>query len=721
MTHREMFADARWLCPEGSPDAALFRAEFTAEPKEKGSITICGLGYFILYINGERVGVDEFVPPYSDYHDRPEMHVIYPLNDEQAHRIYCMRYDITPYLCAGTNVLGVMVGGGFYHQTRRTAEGNMSYGGIKLCYRMEVGGREYLSGEDTLWQRGFFTSSNLFYGEVLDYTDFDRAWNTTAAKQDGWEKSRTVMPPKSEYYLTACPPDRVTECLVPKAVRDFGSFTVYDAGCNVSGYPVICCEKAGETVELECAENLNPDGTLNNRSVGWGEQRQCETFVTDSETQYHPIFTWFGFRYFTLTNNAKPVEVRVIHADVQVTSDFRCSDETLNWYYQAFLRTQLNNMHGGIPSDCPHRERLGYTGDGQLVCDAGMTMLDTRLFYRKWIQDIADCQDPYTGHVQHTAPFAGGGGGPAGWGGAMIVVPYTYYKHYGEKSVLRTMLPHMEKYAAYMESRCEDGLVVREEKDGWCLGDWCPPEQVQIPEPLVNTALYVSQLRMLCFCCKALGKDTQKYEDAAEAHLKALKKAYFADGEYADGVQGANAFLYNCGADSDLLLRQIVEKYTVRGEFDTGMFGTYILLDVLFRTGNGELAASLLANKKEVSFEAMRRAGATTIWENWNGEASHDHPMFGASSIYLFSGLLGIRQREKSVGYADVLIEPTIPENMDFAEGYITTPKGRIFVGWKRENGKVRIRVELWDRQAAEFRYHGFRTFLVDGESEFVF
>ena len=466
MTHREMFGCARWLMPSGSPDAALFRKVFILSDTQNARITICGLGYFVLYINGKRVGTDEFVPPVSDYHARPDLTLSYPLNDRMNHRIYCMQYDVTDYLSEGENVIGVMVGGGFYRQTRRLAEGNMSYGDIKLCFRLETPAQEIVSDGDTLCSRGFFKSANLFYGEVQDFTSFDRRWNTVSANTEEWQKPLFALPPETEYVLADCPTDKALESLTPEPVQRFADYTVYRISRNVTGYPVVRCDKSAETVELECAENIHEDGTLNNRSVGYGRQRQCATFVTDEDALYHPVFTWFGFRYFSLTNNAKPVEVRVIHADVPVTSTFRCSDPLLNWYRSAFLNTQQCNMHGSIPSDCPHRERLGYTGDGQLTCDAVLTQFDAAAFYRKWIADIEDCQDTETGHVQHTAPFGGGGGGPAGWGGAIIVVPYTYYRHTGDLALLRRLYPKMQAFVRYMESRCENGLIVREEKDG---------------------------------------------------------------------------------------------------------------------------------------------------------------------------------------------------------------------------------------------------------------
>lgn len=722
MTHKELFSDARWLCPKSDADAALFRATFENNKAQSAEITICGLGYFILYINGKRVSSDEFAPAYTDYHNRPDMLLSYPLNDIWSHRINVMKYDITPYLCEGENVIGVMVGGGFYHQLLRKGEGNVSYGKIKLCYKIDFeDGTSVLSDKNTLYKKGFFIKSNLFHGEHHDYSRFDRKWNTSEAQMHGWTTPDIVTVPLSEYYVQTCPSDKVIETLRPELVKEFDTYNVYKVERNVTGYPVIRCENKGEHIWYECAEELDADLDIDNTSVGYGEQRQRFFAITDGEKElYHPYFCWHGFQYFALSNNCEPVEVRVIHTDMKNTSYFECSDETLNWLYKAFINTQLGNTHGCIPSDCPHRERLGYTGDGQLTCDAVMTQFDAEAMYRKWIEDIKDCQDRFTGHVQHSAPFGGGGGGPAGWGGAMIVVPYRFYRHYGDIDALLDTFPNMTKFVEYMESRCENGLVVREEKDGWCLGDWCTPERVTIPEPFVNTTMYVSQLRMFVSLCKVLGVDSSEYEKMIEEHIQAVVREYGdGDGGFLGGLQGADAFATDCGAGDDKTIGKLLEKYSVLGQFDTGIFGTYILLNVLYNTGNVELATRLLANKNEVSFETMRKAGASTIWENWNGESSHSHPMFGSNTLYLFENILGIKQTENSVRYDEVIIRPAIVEALDYAKGYITTPHGKISVMWKRMGEDVLVGIDLCEGVDATLRFGPFNEKLKPGKNTF--
>ena len=144
------------------------------------------------------------------------------------------------------------------------------------------------------------------------------------------------------------------------------------------------------------------------------------------------------------------VLISTVHADVPVSSTFETDNDVLNWIYRAYINTQLSNMHAGIPSDCPHIERRGYTGDGQLTCHAAMSALDAKEFYRKWINDISDCQDIKTGHVQYTAPYLRSGGGPGAWGCAIVEVPYRFYKEYGDLEPAARLYPQMLEYFRFL-------------------------------------------------------------------------------------------------------------------------------------------------------------------------------------------------------------------------------------------------------------------------------
>ena len=428
----------------------------------------------------------------------------------------------------------------------------------------------------------------------------------------------------------------------------------------------------------------------------------------------------------------------VIHTDVAVTSSFSCSDPVLNWLYEAYIRTQLDNYHGCIPSDCPHRERLGYTGDGQLTAETAMLLLDTKELYRKWYQDILDSQGAETGHIPHTAPFLGGGGGPGGWGCAVYQVPLAWAKIYGDDSLLVQGYDAILRWFDYMDAHSEKGLVVREEEGGWCLGDWCFPaseEKEQLPEAFINTFYYLHGLQeMMQISEKMNNKLPIRFAEREKNVKNAFLDAYFdpKTGDFCEGRAAGNAYGLTLGLGDERTKKHLVEKYEALGRFDTGIFGTSMLLEQLFSIGAGDLAVRLLTNDSEAaSFAHMKRNGATTLWERWDGRESHNHPMFGACVRLLFTQILGIRMTPSAQppvvnpAQPDVtappaqalkpldgeLQPPAVPASaqhfsyeirlssqrqLTWAKGSIQTPDGILSVSWELlENGKKQVEWSL--------------------------
>ncbi len=700
MTSKEIFKNAKWITMPES-DAPIFKKSFCAQANEKAIITICGLGAFKLYINGKKVSEDLLAPNASNYCYRDLSGFLYPLFDELSFRTYCMQYDVTAFMKEGENTLAVMLGNSYYNQNRRTVEGDVFYGHPKLCYLLEKESGNVISDKSTLVNKGFITENNLFYGEAHDYSLLPCG--------DCFTESTETEADKTEFYIQTSPCDKVTRSLTPVLIKDEGKTKLYDAGENTVGYAVIACKEKGKKITVSYAEDIYDK---ENFGMHFEEGYQTDTFITDGiQAEYAPHFLWHGFRYFRIEGDAVPLRVDVVHSDCPVTSSFECDNPQLNWLYNAFIRTQLANMHCGIPSDCPHRERLGYTGDGQLCCEAAMMMLDSKEFYRKWLYDISDCQCLKTGHVQHTAPLMGGGGGPCGWGGAMVEVPYKFYKLYGDKDLLEEFFPKMLRYFDYLETRSENSLIYREEENGWCLGDWCAPEPIKIPEAYVNTCLYVLFMQQVLEIASILGREKEVtfLPERIERVKKAINVAYFsaASHNYCGDIQGANSLALQIGLGDEFTLRKTVEKYKKLGMYDTGIIATPALTQYLFENGEGQLAFDLLSSKGEVSFDYMARNGATTLWENWNGESSKNHPMFGAVSKCLFTYLLGIRQAEASSAYTDVVISPVFVDGINRAKGHITTENGVVAVEYVKDGSSAEITVNADEKIRASFSYNG--------------
>lgn len=721
-----MIEKAKWIAATEAEQAPCIEKKFSVGKVRSAILDITGLGYFYAEINGKNVTDDLFNPVFSDYRVRSLNNLLYPIADRMTHRVYFCRYDVANMLNSGDNVLSVYLGNGWYRQTKRTAEGHLEFGDkliarFSLRYVDERGcEREILSDGTEVWRQTEVTENNLFYGETQDLRVLGKTpeyGNVTV--EDDFETAFT---------LQTCPAERVIRTIAPRLVGQSGKKRVYDAGETVSGRVRLrACGNGGDTVTVIHSECIAKDGTLDVNSSGGdilndrGErQLQSARYVLDgTDREFYPKFCKQAFRYFEVEGNAEVVSVEVIHTDLPERSTFACGNGVLNWLYTAYKRTQLINMHDGFPSDCPHRERLGYTGDGQITASAAMTMFDCEAFYRKWIRDICDCQNIDNGHVQHTAPFYGGGGGPVGWGGAVVQVPYAFYMHYGDKSLVQEVLPPIAKWVDYIVSRTDNGLVCREENGGWCLGDWATLNVV-IPQEFVNTTLFVCMLDKAAFLAEEIGRRdlANRFSELQKQYRESVTNTFFDDetGSFAGGVQGADAFALAAGLGDRRTLDNLVVKYTEDCRFDTGFIGTYVLVEQLLAHGKVDVAFDLLSATKKGSFGYLKRLGETTIREYLDTKwCSHAHPMFGAVAEFLPKTLLGFPDKERT---NEVVLQPRFPRKLRYAEGSALYDGKPVEVRWKRTKNTIRYSVFVTNGFNVSVVYDGKTTMLNAGENE---
>lgn len=724
MNKEHFFKTAKWV---GAPERTLetfsiLRGSFQVNDIKKASLNILGLGFFKCYINGKCINPDTFLPLSSEFesNNTPKNEVF------TGYRVYVPNFDITPYVKKGNNTIAVHFGGGWY----------------SLYYACRLPKAIYCITVDDGSKTNYFVSDEnckICKSSVCEYdfvsTECHNLEEFTQCIQEDFDDSNcenAVLTEElnSEYCETDCPWDTLIQRLPFKKLGQGKHGALYDCEKNTTGYPVLKLKaKKGERVTVYFSENLLADGSMD----PWRMHNQHFSVISDGEERIvQPEFTWFGFRCFEVEGNAEVECVKEIHSDVKVTSSFDCDNETLNWIYKTFTHTMLTNLHTGHPSDCPHLERRGYTGDGQNTCHAVFSTLGAKEFYKKWMRDIADGQDTISGHINYTAPFIPCGGGPGGWGCAIVEVPYQYYRHYGDKAVLEMYYENMRKYISYLDAHSEFGLVTSDREGSWCLGDWCGPnilypdkyitfstQQVFLPAPYVNTYFKVKSLKRLCEIAKAIGKeeDIAEYEKKISEGSNAIRAAYFNtfDGNYIMNVQGANAYAVDLGIEckrtSDHRIttyENMVDYYKKVGSLDTGIFATDVLIRTLFEHGDGELAVELLTNDGDHGFEHWRKNGATTFHEYWDSRhcRSYNHPMFGAVTAYLFEYLLGIQQPKGAGGYSSVFIRPQAISKFERMSGSMETPNGIISVSYEKADGKISFKISI--PQSTEAVFCGF-------------
>lgn len=732
MQFREIFgaADFVGMTEADHHASVLYRSSFDTEKPLHASLTIVGLGVFEAYLNGRPVSEDKYMPLNTDYCPR----TIYLRGDPNnlfkevmAHRLYCPMYDVTALLEEGENVLAVMTGPGWFSYNEKYIP---PFGKQRLCFLLTMtyadgSVRRVVSGEKTVRVKaGFMTEGRLRTGEDHDYRGYDDRWMLPGFDASAWQAAEKLDPLETDYLYSDCPADRVIRTIRPVKVSEKDGRVIYDCGENISGTPVLICRAAeGEEIQIRVSERLDENGELHEKHM----HRQHLNVISDGTArELRLYFTWLAFRFVEVCGEADMAEVQVIHTDADVTSGFTSDNGTLNWLFDAYIRTQLVNMHMGIPSDCPHIERCGYTGDGQLTADAVMTMLDVKEFYKKWIGDISDCQDRVTGHVQYTAPYVLCGGGPGGWGCAIAEVPYLYYKHYGDTELIAQLYPQMLRYFDYLDDHSENGLVISDQPGLWCLGDWCTPEKIRLPAPYVNTYFYVKTLNRVIELAAVVGREadipalTEK-----RAYLeKRIVEEYFdpATGDFFGNDQGANSFALDIGLGDERTYEHMVQHYRETGCYDTGIFGTEIVTRLLFERGDADVAAALLTGHTvNGSYGHMQDLGCTTLLEYWGDYARSDnHPMFGAVVRYLFAYLLGIRRTDDIAGWTKITVSPMLVPQLTRASGFVTVPAGKVTVSYEIVGDEVRFAVTVPAGVEACFEALGVQRKLGAGENRIV-
>jgi alpha-L-rhamnosidase len=723
---------AKWIgsMKDPTPDLAVtypapyFRKDFTVSKKIKQAIAyVSGLGFYELYINGKKIGDQVLAPAVTNYDERPLKKLLYPYDDQSTQRVLYNSFDVTPNI-SKDNALGILLGNGWYNQRDRTVEGTMWYDLPKLIFQLEItytDGTKSIIASDNTWKTttGPLTKNGIFSGESYDARRELGAWDKPGYNDTFWKPAIYVKPPTGALHSQLAPFDKITRTLSPTfdgKIKD--SVYSYHLDETVAGWAAISVKgSAGSHIKIRYISEEGEDYEQYDSYILKGGQ--TETWA--------PKFTWHAFRKIEVTSqdvelNAQSIRIQDVHTEVEPEGTFECSNPLFNKINTAYLKTQLANLHGSISSDCPHRERLGYTGDGQVAMESAVLSFNMPRFYRKWFDDINDARNKKTGFVTHTAPFGGGGGGPA-WGSAYVIMPWLYYTYYGDSEVLKEHYTGMKQWVGYLQTHTDDkGLITHEEPKGWCLGDWCTPSRIQVPEPLVNTAYYYYVTATMAKIASLLGKtDDHAQLDIQAEQIKAdFNKAYFdpAKKTYWQGRQGADVFALAFGlvpqdsydAVFNALLNHLAQ---LNYHFDTGILGTPLLLKVLSENNRNDIAYKLMNQRDQPGFGYLLDDKNSMLWEQWDGGGSHAHPMFGSVVTWFYSALGGITPGDH--GLQHFIIKPQPVTDLSWCKTSYNSLYGKIRSEWKKnENGGLETLIEIPANTSASFILPGDKNSATD-------
>ena len=690
-----------------TPPAPYCRTTFEIDkPLKSARAYICGLGYYELFLNGAKVGDQVLAPAQTDYSRRHLSHLLYPVRDSGMKRVLYNTHDITSLLHSGRNAVGVILGNGWYNQRARRVEGWMWYGQPRLILQIRLNfsdGTSALVLSTPQWKinTGPILQDAIFTGETYDARKEVPEWCRPDFDDSAWSPAHTVAAPTGTLMAQMAPHDRVVDDLtateLTHPVRGIEG-AIFDPRPGVYGFDF--GRNFAGWVRLKVRQ---PRGTkirvdyIEDSGLRYG---QSDTYIAKGvgEEVYEPRFTWHGFRYIEVQGCvtppvAKAITGRSAHTDVKDAGDFECSNPLLNQLYANYRRTEHAALHGAVPMDCPHRERLGYGADGHLSAQSAIYCFDMPRLYSKWAGDLAGAQGPRSGFVPHTAPFEGGGGGPA-WGAACVLIPWYVYLYYGDRRVLHQHYETMKRWVAFLES-CTNaaGIITHEEPGGWCLGDWATPSPIAIPPELVNTC-YLAHLCDLMARIAAIirrPEDISAYRGYFAKAKRAVNKAFFnhANGYYSIGRQGADVFPLAFGLVPPAAKHRVFDHLVThlerrtRGHFDTGILATPLMLDVLTGHGRADLALTLMSQTTFPSYGWQIARGATTLWENWNGMGSHIHPMFGSVCRWFFRDLAGIQPDWRAPGFRTVMIKPQPVKRLAWVRAEHAGPYGIIKSSWR--------------------------------------
>jgi alpha-L-rhamnosidase len=690
------------------PPAPLLRKEFNVQKEiAEAKVYVTGLGYFELWLNGEKVGDDVLVPNQTNYGKRANlMQQNIPLPDDfRDYKVMYLAYDVKDRLKKGANAIGGIVGNGFYNPAKYWAEG---YGTPRFLAQLHIiytDGSKDIVVSDPTWKaaKSAILMDMVFYGEHYDARQDQPGWCTPGFNDSAWEHAVIRKAPEGRLIAHTAHPDKVMQRLKPVRIEKMydGVYRV-DFGVEVSGWIRLSDVEgpAGHKIEIKYLSNeYSGDNSYVFRGVG--------------KEDYAARFNWFIFREVEVKNwpgvlHPEQITAEFVHTYVEESADFKTSNPLFNSINEIWKRSQVDNMHGGIASDCPHRERSAYTGDGQVACVTVMHNFDTRNFYHKWIHDIIDAQIVETGYVPNGAPWQPGCGGGVAWGAAISIMPWEFYLHYGSKDILEDSYPAMKEYIRYMQTWVgKDGIMhmQRPGRDGkvlkWFnLGEWVTPGNLP-PDELVHTFYFWRCANITAKTAAVIGNtaEAKKYASLAESTRQSFHKRFFNAEKGTYGPAGGNIFALRMGVPENQYTRVInALKEDIKandGHLDTGIFGTQFFFETLSENGMHDLAFEAMNKTTEPGYGRWLALGATTTWEHWDTGGSHNHPMFGGGLVWYYRKLAGMNADPEAPGYRHIIFRPEPVGDITYAEYYNETSYGRAGIYWKNENNEFNMAITV--------------------------
>lgn len=667
---------------------------------------VSAAGLYELYINGQKIGDHRLDPMYTRF-DRRTLYVT---------------YDVTKNLQKGENAIGVLLGNGWYNfqsigvwDFEHAPWRNRPVFCLDLRITYSDGTTQVITSDNS-WKTSLspVIYNSIYTGEHYDARLEQPGWDQPGFDDHKWHRVISRQSPAQNIVAQAMQPIRNVEKIEPVSMKKMNDSTyIFNLGRNIAGVTQVTLNGDSNTVvRVIHAEKLYPNGYPDQSNVDYfldTTTRSFDPYATDiyklnskGPETFMPHFNYKGFQYVEVRSN-KPIKLSkksltawFMHSDVKQVGYIHTSSDLINKIYAATNASYLSNLFG-YPTDCPQREKNGWTGDAHIASETGLYNFDGITIYEKWLADHRDEQQP-NGVLPSIIPSDGWGyswGNGPDWTSTIAIIPWNVYLFYGDSKILADNYSNIKRYVDHIQELYPTGLT------DWGLGDWAPVKS-KTPVELTSSVYYYVDANILAKTAKLLGKtaDAVTYSALALQIKNAVNAKYLntQTGQYGDGYQTEQAVPLYWGIVPDNLRQKaaaILAASVASNNYhlDAGILGAKAILSALSDNGQAETAYKLATQNTFPSWGWWIANGATTLYENWNIDLKRDlslnHIMFGEISAWMFKALGGIKTDEMQPGFKNIVIQPCFVDGLVHFESSHMSPYGPIVSSWKREGSKI--------------------------------